>query len=281
MAGASMKDIKTRIKSVESTMQITKAMELVASSKLRKAKERAENARPFFHTLYATLSEIAEKGSENESVFMQKRTVNTECIVLVAGDRGLAGGYNNNVFKLAEGVSEGKNCVYLPIGKKAAEYCQRRDLKIINGDYSSVEAVGIGDSIDIAHELVAGYVRKDFDEITILYTNFVSMLSQQPSSLRVLPIECCPKSGAEVLTIYEPGVEAAFDAIIPQYVSGMVYGAVCESLASELGARRMAMDSASTNAEDMISDLSLKFNRARQAAITQELTEIVSGAEAL
>ena len=210
MAG-NMKAVKLRIKSVQSTMQITKAMELVASSKLRKAKERAETCRPYFTELHETLKDIAKENIDFSSVYSRESSNPRTCYVVIAGDRGLAGGYNANLFKCLESAAEGRDYMVLPIGKKAVEYFRQRG------------------------------------------------------------IECLTDKFAEIV----------FDAIVPEYLAGLVYGGVCESTASELAARRMAMDAATSNAEEMIDRLNLYYNRARQASITQEITEIVAGAEGL
>ncbi|MDD2956898.1 MAG: ATP synthase F1 subunit gamma [Oscillospiraceae bacterium] len=279
-----MKDIKIRIKSVESTMQITKAMELVASSKLRRAKERVERTRPFFNILHAALADIAYSNKEFSSPYIVDREVKKSCYVVVAGDRGLAGGYNSNLFKLAAQHMEGKDAVVLPIGKKTVEYFERRGVPLLTTDYRVVEQVGLNTCYAMAEIICRGYLAREFDEVYVVYTNFVSMLSQDPAVLKVLPLNY-DRSQARVdasqeLIIYEPSSEAVYDRIVPQYVSGILYGAVAESLASELGARRTAMEAANKNAGEMVEDLSLKYNRARQAVITQEITEIVSGAEA-
>ena len=283
MAASSMKDIKLRIKSVQSTMQITKAMELVASSKLRRAKERAESTRPYFTTLHQTLNDIAYSNTEFTSPFVQKREVKKVCCIMVAGDRGLAGGYNSNLFKAVTGAMEGKTLCALPIGKKAVEYCVHRGIEMVSDRYVSVEDLSLRDCFTIARLLCSQFRAGTFDELYVGYTNFVSMLSQQPAVLQLLPIHYErpeTKTRAESLLEYEPSSGAVYNAIVPEYVGGLLWGAVAESLASELGARRTAMDAASKNAGEMIDDLSLKYNRARQGAITQEITEIVAGAEA-
>ncbi len=283
MAASSMKDIKLRIKSVESTMQITKAMELVASSKLRRAKERAESTRPYFTTLHQTLSDIAYSNTEFVSPFVQKREIKKVCCVMIAGDRGLAGGYNSNLFKtVAEAMKDQSLCV-LPIGKKAVEYCAHRGIETVSDQYVSVEDLSLRDCFSIARLLCSQFREGAFDELYVGYTNFVSMLSQQPAVLKLLPVHYErpeAKVKAESLLEYEPSSQEVYDTIVPEYVGGLLWGAVAESLASELGARRTAMDAASKNAGEMIEDLSLKYNRARQGAITQEITEIVAGAEA-
>ena len=281
--GSSMKDIKLRIKSVESTMQITKAMELVASSKLRRAKERAESARPYFGTLHAALNDIAYGNTDFSSPFVQKREPKKACYIIIAGDRGLAGGYNSNLFKAVAAHMDSAQVCALPVGKKAVEYCVRNQIEMITDCYAVAEDVGLAECFSIADLLCDAFCKGRFDQLYVGYTNFVSMLSQQPAVLKVLPIRyerTEAKNTAENLIIYEPSCEAVYDAIVPQYVGGLLYGALAESVASELGARRTAMDAASKNAGEMIDSLSLRYNRARQGAITQEITEIVAGAEA-
>ena len=280
-----MKDIKLRIKSVESTMQITKAMELVASSKLRRAKERAENSRPYFDLLYKSLCDIAAvAGIDIDSPFLQKREVKKTCYIVIAGDRGLAGGYNSNIFKLtaANCPDYGQAC-FLPIGKKAVEHFRKKGGEILSEDFMNVEDITAESAAAISDLICHAYLEGSFDKVELVYTSFVSMLSQKPVCLQVLPVESSQlekPEGLRQLAIYEPASSVLFSNLIPDYVTGMVYGGVCESLASELAARRNAMDAASKNAGEMIEDLSLKYNRARQGAITQELTEIVAGAEA-
>lgn len=283
MAASSMKDIKLRIKSVESTMQITKAMELVASSKLQRAKERAERTRPYFTTLHETLCDIAYANTDFSSPYVKAREVKKSCFVIVAGDRGLAGGYNSNVFKKAAAEMEGKNVCVVPIGKKALEYCKSRGYEILSADFPLAEAMGTGECFSLSRMLCKAYCEGKFDELYLVYTNFVSMLSQQPAALKALPIryeKSAAKEDVRALMQYAPSSEAVYNAIVPEYVGGVLYGAMAESIASEMGARRTAMDAASKNAGEMIEDLSLKYNRARQGAITQEITEIVAGAEA-
>lgn len=283
MAASSMKDIKLRIKSVESTMQITKAMELVASSKLRRAKERAERTRPYFDTLHAALTDIAYNNVDFSSIYVQKRKVKKSCYVIIAGDRGLAGGYNANVFKMAAAAMEDKDACVVPIGRKALEHCRHKGLEVFTDQYDVAEDMGIGSCFALSRMLCKAYCQGEFDELHLIYTNFVSMLSQQPAQVKLLPLNyerSAAKNAPVAVTVYEPSTEEVYDAIVPEYVGGLLYGAMAESVASEMGARRTAMDAASKNAGDMIEDLSLRYNRARQGAITQEITEIVAGAEA-
>lgn len=282
MAGASMKDIKLRIKSVESTMQITKAMELVASSKLRKAKERQERCRPYFTGLHQTLENIEKATSDFSSPYQQQRDIKKRCVIVIAGDRGLAGGYNSNVFKAAASLIENQDVCVLPIGKRTVEFFTRNQVEILTTEFAEAADVSVADCFTISNLVTKGYLSGQFDSVSIVYTQFVSMLMQTPVCENLLPLkktETDAASGVHSLVLYEPSPSAVYDAIVPNYIAGMIYGAMCESVASELGARRTAMDAASKNAAEMIDDLSLRYNRARQGAITQEITEIVAGAE--
>lgn len=282
MAGVSSKEIKLRIKSMESTKQITRAMEMVASSKLRHAQDRVLHSRPYFETLYKTIMDITESTQGLSSPYLTHREVKRSCYVVIAGDRGLAGGYNSNVLKMVYAEMEGKNACVLPIGKKAVEFFRTRQVPLVTEAYAEAAEISISDCFTLAKTLARSYLNEEFDEVILGYTNFVSVLSQTPSTLRLLPLlhEQTSEPIRESSAIYDPDPRTVFDTIIPEYLGGVVYGALCESVASELAARRTAMDAATKNAEDMIEDLSLKYNRARQGAITQEITEIVAGAEA-
>ena len=280
MAGVSAKEIKNRIRSMESTKQITKAMEMVAASKLRKAQTQVLNSRPYFEILHATINDIVDANRDFSSPYLTRRPVKKSAYVVIAGDRGLAGGYNSNVLKLAYSEMEGKDVMVLPIGKKAVDFYQSRNLELMTTNYKEAEDVSVGDCFSIAKQLCKAYCAGQIDEIHIAYTNFVSVLSQTPATLRLLPL-IRQKTGREGTVtadvIYEPDSTEVFEKIVPEYLGGILYGALCESRAAEQAARRTAMDSATQNADEMIADLSLKFNRARQAAITQEITEIVAG----
>lgn len=283
---ANMKSVKLRMKSVQSTMQITKAMELVASSKLRKAKERAETCRPYFTELHETLKEIARENIDFSSVYARESSNPRTCYVVIAGDRGLAGGYNTNLFKCLEADAEGKDYVVLPIGKKAVEYFKQRKIECLTEEFAEIADVSVADCFEMANLLCEEFRKGTFGHIELCYTVFVSMLSQKPDVFSMLPMtDIREESGGKIATkeliLYEPNAEIVFDTIVPEYLAGLVYGAVCESTASELAARRMAMDAATSNAEEMIEKLNLYYNRARQASITQEITEIVAGAEGL
>lgn len=283
MATANMKDVKRRIKSVESTMQITKAMQLVASSKLRKAKARAEAVEPFFDALYETMCDISND-SAFKSVFSKSRDINSTLIIVIAGDRGLAGGYNSNVLKAAlarkEELEKNGTVKVLPIGKKAVEFFDKRNADMISRYQQIAETLTIYETMDISNEIIKCFKDKTIDSVELFYTTFVSALVQEPETIKVLPVDIPEEQNRpKSQTIYEPSPESVFDGLIPQYITGILYGAIIESFASEQASRRNAMESASDNATEMIDNLSLQYNRARQAAITQEITEIVSGAQ--
>ena len=285
MAG-SMKAVKLRIKSVQSTMQITKAMQLVAASKLRKAKERADASKPYLETMLGTLTDIANSNTDFQSPFTKAAENDKWLYVVIAGDRGLAGGYNSNLFKFMEAETKGRdNVTVLPIGKKSVEYFKHRNVPLFTEEYAEVAKVTISDCFQVAKLVCDAYRSGKFGHIFLCYTNFVSMLSQVPTASSLLPLsdlrteEKASDGKARDLILYEPDSETVFNAIVPEYLAGILYSSINVSYASELAARRTAMEAATDNAEEMIDTLSLYYNRARQASITQEITEIVAGAE--
>ena len=282
MAGASMNGIKARIKSVTSTMQITKAMELVATSKLRRAKERAEGSRPFHIMIGEAIDSIEASSEVKDSIWSMPSEGKNPLYVVVAGDRGLAGGYNANVFRLTASLVKEENAVYLPIGKKAFDHYTHRKEKLYPQDAIYVGDMTVGDSLEIAKSICEDFTSGKFDSVIIVYTKFSSMISQVPVYEQLLPLDRKSGDKTEVSDpIYAGDPEEILDKIVPEYVGGVLNSAVCESLASESAARRTAMNAANKNASEMIDTLMLKYNRARQAVITQEITEIVSGSEAL
>ena len=283
MAGVGMKDIKRRIKSVESTMQITKAMELVASSKLRKAKEKVENSRPYFNTLYDTMRKISRSTKGLKSQFTVDRDTGKKGYIVVAGDRGLAGGYNSNVLKTAVSHMDNQKYPVIAVGKKSMDFFNKRGYPLHGKFSSGAESIEVAEIHQISEEAIALYKSGEIDELYIVFTKFVSTLTQEPQIIKLLPLKFDDEGAAakSSLTVYEPSPEGVFDYLEPKYIDGIIFGAIVESFASEQGARRTAMESATDNAEDMIGSLQLKYNRARQATITQEISEIVAGAEAL
>lgn len=282
MATANMKAVKRRIKSVESTKQITKAMELVASSKLRKAKERAEAAQPYFNTLYETMCDISSD-KLMQSMFLSKQIRKATLLIVIAGDRGLAGGFNHNVLKLAasranELVNEGREVKVLALGKKSIEYFEKRNYNVVKSYFGIFDNTQQEVLAEISQYIISQLKLQEIGSVELVYTTFVSTLTQEPMKVSVIPIETLPKAkGTHGITIYEPSPEELFDGLVPIYLSGIIYSAIVDSYASELAARRNAMENATDNADEMINTLSLQYNRARQAQITQELTEIVSG----
>ena len=281
MAGVSTKEIKNRIRSMESTKQITKAMEMVAASKLRRAQAQVLNSRPYFESIYSVIRDIVNTNQDVSLPYLapEKNAAKKIAYVVIAGDRGLAGGYNSNILKLCYAEMQGSAAAVLPIGKKALDFFRSRKLECINDFYAEAEDVSVGDCFSIAKGLCRAFRAGEFDEVRIGYTNFVSVLSQTPCTMKLLPLSEVAKDGQASASdiLYEPDSVEVFETIIPEYIGGVIYGALCESRAAEQAARRTAMDSATQNADDMIADLSLKFNQARQAAITQEITEIVAG----
>ena len=283
MAASNMKDVKRRIKSVESTMQITKAMQLVAASKLRKAKEKAIAVQPFYSLLFKTMCDIC-CDHEFKSVFTKKGSGNNVLLVVVAGDRGLAGGFNSQVLKTAQQrvdkySAEGRQVSVMAVGKKSVEYFEKRNCNVLYNLPNFAEGLTMEDASDFGEEIAVRYKQGEFSHVELVYTTFVSALTQEPCVLTILPVENLGKMGGRhPSTEYDPSPEEVFDGLIPQYVSGMIYSAVVDSFASEQAARRNAMESASDNAQEMIDNLSLQYNRARQAMITQEITEISSAA---
>ena len=276
-----MKAIKRRIKSVGSTKQITNAMQLVASSKLRKAKTRAEQTRPYFNELYKTMCEIASSRDSFSTVYTIKREVKSKLFIVIAGDRGLAGGYNSNVLKMAAAAhaEDAAKPKIIAIGKKAVEYFQKRDYDVVASFTNVAEDIKPNTAQDIADIAIKMFADGEVDEVQIFYTMFMSAMSQQPENMKLLPLD--PQ---EIETsgdmAYDPSPEAVFNRIVPRFTASLLMCAIVESYASELGARRTAMEAATDNADAMTESLSLLYNRARQASITNEIIDIVSGASA-
>lgn len=281
MAGVSIKSIKSRIKSVESTMQITRAMELVSSSKLQKAKKRAENAKPVHDILIDTLVGIQKDTLAKQSVFFTAAEEKSVYII-IAGDRGLAGGYNNNLFRAVAKHSGNHEITAIPIGKKALDYYKSHGHMVLLEDFSQAALTTSEDCSRIAAKLVSGFVKGEISRIYIAYNRFHSILVQEPVIETLLPaILSESEEVSKELTIYEPSAEEVLYSVVLQYLSTYIYCALCEAVAAEHAARRNAMNAANKNGSKMIDDMRLQYNRARQAVITQELTEIVAGAEAL
>lgn len=283
---ASMRDIKRRRDSIESTGQITKAMKLVSTVKLQKVKSRAEKTKPYSDLMYETVSNILAKSGNINHKFLKPGKSNKKAIIVITSNRGLAGGYNSNITKLIINSTIPKDDVYIyAIGSKGREVLERKGYEI-RADYSDVINEPLyTDAKQICDKLIDDYVNGEIGEIYLAYTSFKNTVVHVPKLIKLLPVDAeavKEDSDADSTPMnYEPNDEEALNLIIPKYVCSLVYGALIEAVASENGARMQAMDNATSNAEEMIEDLSLKFNRARQASITQELTEIISGANAI
>jgi len=291
---ASMRDIKRRKESVQSTGQITKAMKLVSSVKLQKAKVGAEVSKPYFDTMYNTVAGMIAKSGQMSHPFLQKSQSEVKAVILISSNRGLAGGYNSNVVKLVtkDGRFSKDNTVIYAVGTKGRDSLERYGFKIA-GDYSEAMNEPLySDATSIGKEVLSKFAQGEIGEIYLGYTIFKNTIVQIPTLTKLLPIDAediasetedISEDPIDRITLmnYEPEPEEALDAIVPKYINSLIYGGLVESHASENGARMQAMDSATNNAEEMISDLSLKYNRARQASITQELTEIIAGASAI
>lgn len=283
---ASMRDIKRRRESVASTGQITKAMKLVSTVKLQKAKARAESNKPYFTMLYDTICSVLARTGKIDHRYLKDNGSARKAVLVLTSNRGLAGGYNNNIVKEVAAQFTPEDTDIYALGKKGLEGLSRKGYHIVE-DYSEVMNDPLyADAIHIGKNVLASYENGRVGEIYLAYTNFKNTVVQEPKLIKLLPIdveEIMKDVEIDVLTPmnYEPEADEALDMIIPKYMNNIIYGAFVEAVASENGARMQAMDSATKNAEDMIADLSLKYNRARQGSITQELTEIIAGAEAI
>ena len=282
------RDIKRKIKSVNNTRQITKAMELVSTAKLKRAKDRMNLTKPYFETVLDAVQSIIENEKSLKHDFVTKREVRNTLYIVITGDRGLCGGYNINAMKeVANDITDKEHSLIVTIGRKAGSFFRSHGFNV----YDSFE--GISEKPEFMHAQAIGrlalslYKQEKVDEIKFVYSKFISTISQEPEMLKLLPVESRETEAEEMadedyeFITYEPSAEEVLSFIIPKYVSSTIYGGLIESAAAEQAARRVAMENASNNAEDLIDDLTLSFNQARQAAITQEITEIVGGAEAL
>lgn len=282
---ASMRDIKRRKSSISSTQQITKAMKLVSTVKLQKAKGHAEQANPYFNYMYQTVTSMLAKSGSINHPYLTGKDSEQKAVIVITSNRGLAGGYNANVVKLIteSDLPKDKLSIYA-IGNKGRESLEHKGYSIVKELPELIETPAYDEASALAREALASYEKGEIGEIYLAYTHFKNTVVHEPKLIKLLPvdIEDMPEQEEDnVLMNYEPNQEEALNLIIPKYVTSLLYGALVEAVASENGARMQAMDSATSNAEEMISDLSLKYNRARQGSITQELTEIIAGASAI
>lgn len=283
---ASMRDIKRRKNSVTSTQQITKAMKLVSTVKLQKARTRAEKTNPYTDQMYKTVSSMMRKSGNINHPYLKAGESTRKAVIVITSNRGLAGGYNSNVVKLiTNGDFNKEDLDIYALGSKGYDALNRRGYTIKENRSDIMDDPTYTDAMNLCKVVLDSFANGEIGEIYLAYTHFKNTVTHIPTLVKLLPVDTTGMEEAEVddnlMMNFEPNTEEALDMIIPKYVTSLFYGALVESVASENGARMQAMDSATSNADEIISDLTLKFNRARQGAITQELTEIIAGANAI
>ena len=285
---ASMRDIKRRKGSIQSTQQITKAMKLVSTVKLQRAKQRAEQSKAYFNCMYETVNSMLAKSGNLNHPYLRAWQSGKKAVIVITSNRGLAGGYNSNVVKLVtKGDFKKDDVSVYAIGKKGKDALQRYGYHIMEENSDIIEEPSYVDAMAISRKLLALYATGEISEIYLAYTRFKNTVVHEPTLLKLLPVAASTDKGAaqdtdsKAMMNFEPEDEEALEMIIPKYVTSLIYGGLVEAVASENGARMQAMDSATSNAEEMIDHLSLMYNRARQGSITQELTEIIAGANAI
>lgn len=286
---AGMRDIKRRIRSIKNTQQITKAMKMVAAAKLRRAQEAVFQARPYANRIQDVLSRLTKAASGVKNSLLEQRAVKNVGYIVVTADRGLCGGYNANIIRRVNAeVRDQENKKLVCIGRKGRDFF-RRSGKQLEAEFTGLgEAIGFAQAAEIADKVIKLYAEGVFDEVRLVFTEFVSALTQRPKEIKLLPVdsdaetkETSAKEEVKGLYIYEPSAEAVLNTLLPKYIETQIFRALLEAKASEQGARMTAMGSATDNAKEMIAKLTLTFNRARQAAITKEIAEVVGGAAAL
>jgi len=284
---ASMRDIKRRKSSIQGTQQITKAMKLVSTVKLQRARANAERSKAYFDCMFATVNSILARVGHVEHKYLLPGSSKKKAVIVITSNRGLAGGYNSNVVKLITRHESWKkdDIVAYCLGNKGREMLARSGYTIKEDLPEVIEEPAYADAMLLSQRLLQAFAEDEIGEIYLAYTSFKNTVSHEPKLLKLLPVEYDEADNAEredgAIMNFEPEDVEALDMIVPKYITSLIYGAMMEAVASENGARMQAMDNATSNAEEMISDLALKYNRARQGSITQELTEIIAGAEAL
>ena len=285
---ASMRDIKRRKGSIQSTQQITKAMKLVSTVKLQRAKQRAEQSKAYFNCMYETVTSMLAKTSGLNHPYLKAGESKKKAVIVITSNRGLAGGYNSNIVKLiTKGDFNKEDLEIYAIGKKGKDALHRHGYHIVEDNPDIIEEPSYVDAMVISDKLLKSFAAGEIGEIYLAYTRFKNTVVHEPTLLKLLPVEPADsaeseaETGSKAMMNFEPEDDEALDMIIPKYVASLIYGGLVEAVASENGARMQAMDSATSNAEEMIDHLSLMYNRARQGSITQELTEIIAGANAI
>jgi F-type H+-transporting ATPase subunit gamma len=287
---ATLRDIQRRIVGVKSTQQITKAMKMIAAARLRKAQSNIINARPYTDKISSMISKLPVEEDLNSNPFFELREVKNVAIVVVAADRGLCGSFNQNIFKeteryIKEEISANQiNYRLFCIGKKSIDYFSKRDYKIFNSSSGIFSSLNYGSALSICDSIIPMFLNETFDKVILIYNSFVSIIRQKIVNKQILPIQAENTeegTSEDSNFIYEPNRGHIFEYLIPKHLKAQVWRALLESYAAELSARMTAMDNATTNADEMIKSLNLTYNKERQAAITKEILEIVSGANAL
>lgn len=283
MAGGKIQKLKKRMITVANTEKITKAMGLVATAKLGTARDKITKSRPYFEILHQSLTEIVMYNRDFSSPYLQERPVENIAVVVIGGDRGMAGSFHSRLFQTADHSVKQNHTSILPIGRKSLDFFTTSSLPLLSSHYPNTDRIHVGDCFDLSKMLCKGFLEHQFDQLILVYTHFTSMLEQTPVTLPLLPLyrNSEPETSTQQRTtsiLYQPNGETVYNAIVPEYVAGLLYGAVCESRAAELCARHNAMDTASKNAQEMADKLHLQYNRERQGQITQEITEIIAGA---
>ncbi len=281
-----MRDIKRQIKSVQNTKQITKAMEMVAAAKLRRAQESAQAARPYADKMKEVVTAIASGSKNSKNALLIERPIRKTAYLVMSSDRGLAGAFNANVTRRTmQLIKERHNSntdefVIYVIGRKGRDYFRKRNLPILEEVTGIADSPKFADIKNIAHHAVEYFIEEQYDELILIYNEFVNALTQRAAEKRILPMSAPQATGKSTQYEYEPSPEDVLDVLLPKYAETQIFSALLESKASEFGSRMTAMGNATKNATKMISSLTLTYNRARQAAITQEISEIVAGANA-
>lgn len=283
---ASMREIKRRKASIASTQQITKAMKLVSTVKLQRAKGKAEATKPYFDCMYDTVATMLSKSGNVDHPYLKSGASSKKAVITITSNRGLAGGYNNNIVKLITGdeTFDTENTEIYALGKKGRDSLALKGYTIASDLSEVMNGPIYADAKELSEVLLERFEKGEIGEIYLAYTVFKNTVTHVPTMLKLLPVEIEAKDATETDNIpmnYEPDEEEALGMIIPKYITSLIYGAMMEAVASENGARMQAMDSATSNAEEMIQKLELDYNRARQGSITQELTEIIAGAQAI
>ncbi len=280
---ASARDIRRRIKSVKNIQQITKAMKMVAAARLRRAQERASSSRPYTEKIQEVLANVVANARDVSHPLLTVREVNKVGYLIVGADKGLAGAYTSNLLKEAVPQVSGKtNAVIIPVGRKIRDYFRRRNYTILDEYTGFSEKPTYHHAIMLAREIADWFTSGELDEVHLVFTKFLSPIHQTPTTIRLLPIEqLADDESVQTEYIFEPSAADVLGQLLPKYLETVIYGALLQAAASELGARMTAMGSATDNAQELISKLILNYNKVRQATITREISEIVGGAEAL